>query len=150
MRRTLALAFALGLAVAQGVGFKTYCNERFGFCLEYPSTLRMQPPPENGDGRTFKSADGRVEMRAYGSLNALDATLEAAFGEAKRRGKVTYSLLKSDFFVVSGTDRGNVFFEKTFLRSGTFTTFVIAYPTALKGTYDPLVSRIAKSFKPGS
>lgn len=151
-RWLLGLWLLLGLTSASGLTFSTYCNERFGFCLEYPDSLLMQPPPDNGDGRIFKSKDGRVELRAYGSLNALSTTLRQEYLKASASSptrKVTYRLLKTDSFVVSGLEGGKVFYQKTFWRSDVFTTMQITYPPSLKSQYDPVVSRIVRSFKPG-
>jgi hypothetical protein len=49
----------------------TYSNPRFGATAEYPADLFtvQEPPPENGDGQTFHTADGRAELTIYGTNN---------------------------------------------------------------------------------
>ena len=44
-----------------------YHNERFGFELDYPSFMTMDPPPENGDGISCRGKG--LELTAYGGLD---------------------------------------------------------------------------------
>lgn len=57
-------------------GWTTYTNDRFGTSAHYP-TSHFQPvdtSPENGDGRSFTSADGQAELLIWGGHNALQQT----------------------------------------------------------------------------
>jgi hypothetical protein len=104
----------------------------------------------NGDGQKFKSKDGRAELIVYGSNNALDQTLQQAFDEAKAPSGnrvVTYQTMKQDWFVVSGTEGGKIFYHKTFLRAGVFKTMRIEYDEQLKTTYDAVTTKVSISFK---
>jgi hypothetical protein len=51
--------------------WETYSNPRFGATAEYPADLFtvQEPPPENGDGQTFHTADGRAELTIYDTNN---------------------------------------------------------------------------------
>ncbi|MGC1710487.1 MAG: hypothetical protein WA717_02650 [Methyloceanibacter sp.] len=71
-----ALAVALGLiAVARAAPaqdrWETYTKPRFGTIADYPvDLLTVQfPPPENGDGASFCTADGRAQLSIYGAYN---------------------------------------------------------------------------------
>ncbi len=56
---------------------KTYCNNRFGFCLDYPAGLNVADEgPINGDGITLTAENG-VRISVSGSYNLLDWTPEA-------------------------------------------------------------------------
>jgi len=133
--------------------FTTYDNDRFYFSIEYPSDLlKMQAPPANNDGRTFRSRDNTVEMRVWGQYNALDRTLSEEYNEALAGygSGVTYKVLGDSSFVISGTSGGKIYYQKTMLRTdGTevFYTFTIEYPKAQKSKFDRVVTRIARSFK---
>ena len=71
----LLVVFTCSISIGQ-VKYSTYNNDRFEFSIDYPeSLLKMQPPPENDDGRTFISGDGTVEMRVWGQYNALFETI---------------------------------------------------------------------------
>ena len=41
-------------------GFHTYTNSRYGFRIDYPESFIPQQSPENGDGLSFKSQDGKA------------------------------------------------------------------------------------------
>jgi hypothetical protein len=58
-----------------GAGWSRYTNERFGTVAEVPLHLfnLVEPPPENGDGRTYKSKDG-AELRIFGSYGPVTVT----------------------------------------------------------------------------
>ena len=131
--------------------YKTYRNARFGYSISYPSRLLIpQGESTNGDGQKFASKDGRAELIVYGSNNALDQTLEQVFDETKGPSSdrvVTYQTIKQDWFVVSGTEGGKIFYQKTFLRAGVFKTMRIEYDEQLKGTYDSVTTRLSISFK---
>jgi len=148
----------LFLIAAASIGFSqsrfvTYNNDRFHFSIEYPSDLlKMQPPPENNDGRTFRSKDKTIEMRAWGQFNALDLTLDEAYQRVLRdHSGVTYKTLGDRHFVISGVSAGKIYYQKTVIRgsgdTAVFYTFTIEYPKSKKANFDSVVARVSRSFK---
>jgi hypothetical protein len=150
MKKTVALLLFLSSSVLAQTAMLHYCNVRFAFCIDYPSHFVVQPAPENGDGRTFKSQDGLVKMLVYGSNNSLLEKLETRFnaesGSSDAR-KVTYKLFKPDFFVISGIENNNVFYQKVLFKNDEYNTFLITYPVTKKKIYDPITAKISASFK---
>jgi hypothetical protein len=150
MKKVVSLLILLGSSVmAQGAMLR-YCNSRFAFCIDYPKNFIMQQAPENGDGRTFKSKDGLVKMLIYGSNNSLMEKLETRFNAESTSSdtrKVTYKLFKPNFFVISGIENKNVFYQKVLFKNDEYKTFLITYPVSQKKTYDPITVKIAASFK---
>ena len=146
---------ALGVVQSQAQnGFRTYRNARFNYSISYPANLLVpQGEADNGDGQKFLSSDGRTEMIVYGSNNSLNQTLRQLYdaetqttaGGGNRR--VTYQLLKPGWFVVSGTVGERIFYQKTLLTNGVLKTFRIEYDENAKGTFNPVTTRIAGSFK---
>jgi hypothetical protein len=138
------------VAIAQ-IRYENYLNERFRFMVEYPSSLLLpQPPPANGDGRTFMSKDKKVEMRVWGQNNALDRTLEEQFADAKRQcGKTSYERVSAMLFAFSCTRNGRIFYQKTLYRESddVFINFLIEYPLREKKRFDPIVKRIANTMR---
>ncbi|MGH9820990.1 MAG: hypothetical protein ACRD43_12560 [Pyrinomonadaceae bacterium] len=131
-----------------------YTNDRFFFSIEYPSDLlKMLPPPDNDDGRTFRSADKQIEMQVWGEYNAESRTLQERY-ERDLKGfteKPAYMVSKRDWYVLSGTKDDKIFYEKVLVRrrgdTDIFFTFTIEYPAAQKAKFDPIVKRMADSFK---
>ncbi len=65
---------------------------------------------------------------------------------------VTYQARGDDWFVISGTKGADIFYERYMLshKAELTESFGMSYPAALKATYDPIVARMAKSFRPGT
>jgi hypothetical protein len=159
----LVLCFAAAApAAAQTSGapkWRTYQNDRYGTTIDYPDSFKAEPPPDNDDGGRFKSADG-AEFAVFASYGALDFDLagyQKYILEKLGPGKaVTYQAHGDDWFVISGTEGDGIFYERYMLSHGKEMAegfvqgFVMSYPAALKQTYDPIVARMAKTFRSGS
>jgi hypothetical protein len=155
----LCFATAAAPAVAQTSGaphWRTYQNDRYGTTIDYPDLFKAEPPPDNDDGRRFKSADG-AEFAVFASYGALDfdrAGYQKYILEKLGPGKAaTYQAHGDDWFVISGTEGDGIFYERYRLSHGKemgfVEGFVMSYPAALKQTYDPLMARMAKSLRSG-
>jgi hypothetical protein len=150
-----ALAAMLFAAAAGADTWLTYHNDRYGTTIDYPDLFKAQPPPGSDDGREFKSADG-ADFTVSALYNALDFDLakyrDFIVQNLEPGAVATYQAHGDDWFVVSGTKGADIFYERHLLSHGGQMTedFDISYPAALKQTYDPIVARMAKSFRPGT
>ncbi|MGY2892679.1 hypothetical protein [Deinococcus sp. UYEF24] len=151
---TAAVLGGLALAAPQT---QRYCNPRFGYCVSVPAGLNPQPPPENGDGQTWRGADGPVKVSAWGSygpsvlgLNtpkAYAAWLSSA--EEQDGSQLTYNFVGRTQVVLSGTTRsGQVFYQKVLLNAGTESVVRVEYPARLKAVWDKLAVQMAASLTP--
>ena len=96
-----------------------YQNERYGTTIEYPDIFKPEPPPDNNDGRSFKSADG-ADFSVFASYNALDFDLagfrEFIVKDLDAGAVVTYQAHGDNWFVVSGTKGADrIFYERHIL-----------------------------------
>ncbi len=133
-------------SIKQRVNYRTYSNARYRFSIAYPvGILVPQGESDNGDGQKFSSRSGSATLLAFGS-NRMDRTLHDEFQTAQENRNVTYRVLKRDMFVVSGIANGKIFYQKTLLRGVSFKTFIIEYDKQERATFDPITSRIARSF----
>jgi len=160
MRHTLSFVLvvlaAMSLDPAAGAdNWLTYQNDRYGTTIDYPDIFKPQRPPDNDDGRDFKSADG-ADFWVAASYDALDFDV-VKYRDiiVKNRGSgtvITYQAHGDNWFVISGTKGANIFYERHVLSHGAELneSFAITYPAALKATYNPIVARMAKSFRPGT
>jgi hypothetical protein len=145
--------FIAGSSGAAQVRYRTYHNARFEYSISYPANILIpQGEAANGDGQRFLSKDGQAEMLVYGAYNSLDQTLREVMEQETSSSEhpdrvITYQVLRADWFVVSGVENGKVFYQKTFLRGGTFKTFRIEYDEGKKRTFDPITTVVARSFK---
>jgi hypothetical protein len=134
--------------------YRTYHNARFDYSISYPANLLIpRGQSVNADGQRFSSRDGRTELLVYGSYNSLDQTLREVFEQESSRTTehpnrdVTYKVLRNNWFVVSGSENGRIFYQKTMLRNSTFKTFRIEYDKNEKQTFDSITAFIARSFR---
>lgn len=145
-------SLTLGPAFAQG--WRTYSNPRFGTAIEYPDRFRPGRPPDNGGGLGFSSGDG-ASFSVWGSHNALEhdlAGLEAFTRENRNAGeRITYDARGANWFVIAGTERDQIFYERYLLsHRGTIVNgFAIRYPERLRKEYDSIVTRMSRSFRAG-
>jgi hypothetical protein len=154
----VAAALTAGLTLfvysARADDWRIYHNDRYGTTIDYPASFKPQPPPDANDGRSFKSADG-AEFKVFASYNALDFDLaqyrDFTVKHLDAGAVVTYQADGNDWFVISGAEGDRVFYQRHLLSHGEQMTegLVITYPASLKQTYDPIVARMAKSFRPG-
>jgi hypothetical protein len=132
--------------INQRVTYKTYSNARYGFSIAYPSGLLVpQGESDNGDGQKFVSRNGSATLTAFGS-HRLERSLQDEFQTAQENRTVTYKVLKGNMFVVSGTENGKIFYQKTLLRGDAFKTFIIEYDEQERGVFDSITTRVARSF----
>lgn len=134
--------------------YSNYKNDRFFFSIDYPETLlKMQPEPENDDGRTFLSADSSVEMRVWGQYNALSETIKSKYSATLKSFPVkpSYMVLGPTRYVVSGIREDKIVYIKTLYRkdkeADVFYTLTIEYPVSQKSKWDAVVTHISNSFK---
>ena len=161
----VALAAALSHAAVQSAaaqpkaeGWTTYVNARFGTRADYPSRIFsvQAEPPENGDGRTFLTADGRAELSIYGAWNVENDTPKSYLERILQQkvAKASYVQATARFFVLSGVADGKINYQRCNfpLRppDGALDCFLVAYPVAEKGAFDPIVARISRSLRGGN
>lgn len=157
-----ALIIAAGLAVVLAAGgtaaaqdrWATYHNARFGTTADYPAdvfTVRA-PPPANGDGQTFRTADGRAELLIYGTHNVEDDTPRSYVAKYHNGPEVTYKRVTRSFFVVSGVRDGKIFYSRCNFPAeadGIIDCLALRYPADDKAAWDAIVTRISRSLRSG-
>lgn len=137
--------------------FETYCNSRFGFCIDYPSNkLIPQGESANGDGQIFTSEDEETTLWVYRDFrdNAsieeefnIQSAFESDIQTNDPNRSITYKKLGSDYYVVSGYNDGKIFYQKTMMTDKGLATSLIEYPESEREYYDKVSETIFSSFK---
>jgi hypothetical protein len=141
-----------GPANAWAENWTVYGNARFGTWADYPAQrFTALPPPENGDGQTFKARDGAT-LTIFGRYNINDETpasyeADLRLGTDGDKTSVTYRARGKDWLVLSGTRGNDVFYEKSLFRGDIVHSMSLTYPQSLTTTYDPIAARIARSLR---
>jgi len=140
---------ALDKAAARAIaayGFKEI-TER-GVTLSYPAKLAIKRS-EGKNGPKFASPDSNVTVDVLEFANAAE-NFEALFARLKteRTGrKVTYSLLKPDFFVVAGSVDGKSFYQRFLKTDGGAAGFSLGWDPKLSPDFDRVSIAMAGSLK---
>jgi len=161
MTRRVALGGLSGAAVilacpaAAQRAWTTYRNERFGTTIDYPpDKFNPTSPPANADGLRFIAADGGA-FAVSAINNVLHQTLAAietaAVKNLDRGERISYREHGPNWFVLSGTRGNTIFYQRHLLshRREIINDFAISYPAKLRSGYDPIVTRMARSFRAG-
>jgi hypothetical protein len=149
---TLFLALGTGsvaTSAQKANPYKTYSNARFNYSISYPANvLTPQGESANGDGQVFRASDGSAEMRVYGRNNVSHETLQGLYLQLSHQwgNRVTYKVKRQDWFVVTASVNRKIHYQKTILRHGVLKTFEIEYDSSRRATFDPITTRISKSF----
>lgn len=160
MKRLLALLIFVTPAIA--AGWERYVNERFGASVEIPpGFVNDVPPPENGDGLTWHDTARDAELAVWGgNLAAWDFAEDfeqTVKAEAEKGFDISYRKSANldmtgggaSWFVYSGSGNGRIVYGKALAscKGEQEVEFRIEYPEALKGEFDAVVARLAKSLK---
>jgi len=127
-----------------------YTNHKYGYVVAWPKMhLTGQGESDSGDGQVFSSPDGQARLACWASFNeVLGESIGQAYAQALQEAgtQVSYKYLGKDFFVISGTRDGKVFYRKTLLAHGVQASFELSYAAQLKAAFDPIVKDVARSF----
>jgi hypothetical protein len=151
----IAIAFLTSAAIA--ADWTTYANGRFGETIDIPpGFVNDVAEPENGDGLTFHSADGKAELLVWGG-NLVDGGFKddaasLVSSETEDGWDVSYQKAAgSDWQVYSGTKGDRIVYARSMAScKGTQSLhFRLEYPVAQKKDYDAIVERLSSSLKAG-
>lgn len=146
-RRALAQRAAAG---RDAVGFRLINDERTGMRIGIPTRLLPKAGATPAGGGRWQSADDRVTLDTSGgpATEPLDIQFERATTAVVPGRKITYKLLRPDFFVITGETATGKFYRRLAAGPGGLRGFSIGYDKALSAAIDPLVIAIAASFEP--
>jgi hypothetical protein len=131
--------------------WKSYTNIRYQYAICYPEDLMIpQGESPNSDGQKFLAKDG-AQLLVFGQNNALSESLKDALADTESRlvgasGKVTYKVLESNWFVVSGRNGQTVFYARTRYNGEQFKSFELTYNHSAAEVYEPLIGRLTTCF----
>ncbi len=113
-----------------------------------PTKLAPQSSPGKSGTRWF-SARGETQIETFRvtDVTALATVFERQKKEPADR-KITYSVLRPDFFVVGGLQGLKKFYVRAQIREREVRGFTIMYDQAVEGTVDPIVVAMSSTFLP--
>ncbi|MFJ5367571.1 serine protease [Bosea sp. CER48] len=139
-------------AARDAAGFRLLADEKTGVQIGIPTKLLPRRDATPSGGSRWQSADEKVTLDTSASppggedLAAIFEKATAVNPNSPR--KITYKLLRPDFFVVTGETPTGRFYRRLAAGPQGLRGFSIGYDKALAPTVDKLVIAIAASFEP--
>lgn len=151
-----AAVLKVSALAAAAQDFATYRNERHGFSLSYPAGTFAQGPSASADGGVFVSRDGNARLLAGALPNdggmALRDYRAFVLEQSYPGADIDYAPMRENWFVLSGTRDGMMFYERvTFTCGGRLiNSWAMLYPAAERRLYDRIVELVARTYRPGA
>ncbi len=150
-------ALAAGLANGPAQGGEIFGNARFGFFAEIPPGFTIaDPEPENGDGRTFHTADRSADLVLSGGW-VMDADFAGEVAQDKTYETedgwtITYqSKITPKGTSWSGSKGDRIFYARAIATCGgqAHAGYRLEYPAARKAEFDAAIALLNSTLKPG-
>ena len=149
----LVLSCLPGAAKPTGApGWTTYADGH-GTILDFPANVFTVPEgtPPVGNGRRFRTEDGRAEVSVYTLANAEGETPRSYLSRHLKSdfSNLDYDRVGDRFFAVSGIVRGKTFYSRCNFdgRRGPMHCLYLHYPAAETRAWDALVTRMSRSLR---
>src|ERR1700716_3573709 len=133
----------------EDVGWKIVTDTGTGARLGVPTKLVPQQSSD-ANGAKWSSSTGTIQIQLARRKEANPTTAKLADQEKKEPAgrKVDYSVVKPDFFVLSGTQGLKKFYVRGQSRGDEVRTLTILYDQATEGTMAPAVIAMSSAFNP--
>jgi peptidoglycan hydrolase-like protein with peptidoglycan-binding domain len=131
------------------VGWKTVTDAGSGVRLGLPAKLVPQQSSD-ANGAKWSSSTGTIQILLARRKEASPTTAKLADQEKKEPAgrKVEYSVVKPDFFVLSGMQGLKKFYVRGQFKDSEIRILTILYDQATEGTMEPVVIAMSSAFNP--
>jgi hypothetical protein len=131
----------------QAADWKSFSNDRYGFSVDVPASFKASAPPENDDGLTFNSPDGRAEIRAFGHLLLDGQNLVDDAEQYSSDLHVTYRHATARNFTTSGLKGDHIVYVREVATCKGIAAAIlwVEYPRSEKTQFDPLIAHMART-----
>jgi peptidoglycan hydrolase-like protein with peptidoglycan-binding domain len=121
-----------------------------GVFLGIPGKLVNQAVARGKSGGKWSSSRGEVQVETFRE-NAADSSLAALFEQQKKTPagrKTEYSVLRPDFYVLSGLQGLKKFYVRAQMKDNDVRGVTILYDQAMDGIMEPVVIAMSSAFAP--
>jgi peptidoglycan hydrolase-like protein with peptidoglycan-binding domain len=133
----------------ENVGWKVVTEAATGARLGIPTKLVPQQSSD-ANGARWSSSTGTIQIQLSRRKEANPTTVKLAEQEKKEPAgrKVEYTVVKPDFFVLSGMQGLKKFYVRGQYRGDEVRILTILYDQATEGTVEPVVIAMSSAFNP--
>jgi peptidoglycan hydrolase-like protein with peptidoglycan-binding domain len=131
------------------VGWKVVFDAGSGVRLGVPTKLAPQQT-NDANGAKWNSTTGTIQIQMARRKEASPTTAKLAEQEKKEPAgrKIEYSVVKPDFFVLSGMQGLKKFYLRGQIKGDEVRILTILYDQATEGTMEPVVIAMSSAFNP--
>lgn len=143
---------ARGLPDPKQLQFTRYVNAAYNYSIAYPDSLLKEVQPVGEvRGMEFASPDNEVRMLVYAVEASTREDLDAQYRSALENPEVQiiYRARDESWYIVSGSEGEDIFYEKSLSDAGMLKTFRMQYPASQKAYYDAVTAIMSASFSSG-
>ena len=146
-----SLVALAGAAFAAGAAIH-YVNVRYGYQLDLPDGFGPVREAVNADGGVSQAADGQSKISAWGGnllLASLSGDVAGRIDSMQREEwQITYRKIAGRWAAWSGERDGRIFYARAILlcHDDQAGFLQIEYPAERREEFDPVVSKLVKSF----
>jgi hypothetical protein len=129
------------------VGWRVLDDKATGARLGVPMKLVPQSAPA-ASGSRWQSGRGEVQVETF---RVSGTTLAQAFEQQKKnppQRKPDYTVLRGDFFVISGLQGLKKFYVRAHIRDDEVRGVTVLYDQAMEGILDPVAVAVSNTFAP--
>jgi peptidoglycan hydrolase-like protein with peptidoglycan-binding domain len=133
----------------ESVGWKIVTDPGTGVRLGVPTKLVPQQSTD-ANGAKWTSASGTIQIQLARRKEANPTTAKLAEGEKKEPAgrTIDYTVVKPDFFVLSGLQGLKKFYVRGTFRGDEVRVLTILYDQATENTVEPVVIAMSSAFNP--
>lgn len=125
--------------------FTQYYNDSFNYSISYPDNFYSVYSSSDGCTLTNNFAD----IKTYSYINDFGETVESSYQNAVANinADISYKLVKSNFYIISWVENGNVLYRKVYITDDRCVTLEFEYSVDYKPIYDGMIETIVPTFK---
>src|SRR5262245_10311010 len=141
-------------ALPRDAKWTVFVEPSLGTRMDLPSAVftTADGTAYRGVGRQFKTADGRAVLAIYSQRNNQRDTPASYLRKnfSFPRATVSYERITRDFFAVSGTREGMIFYSRCNVAAtgATLHCFDLQFPAPERTAWDAIVTRMSRSLRP--
>jgi hypothetical protein len=152
MRTILVILVTLLAAPAFAQGWEAYDNARFGYSIDIPPGFEVASEADNGDGASFYSEAGAMDLYVWGAnlLEDFASEAEQAQAFATEQGyNLTYQATTPQWTSFSGSATGKIMYQRMQLLCDgqSWAAFRVEYGTRDVGEMNAVIERLVQSLR---
>lgn len=123
-------------------------KHRYGFTIDLPNYFREGSLTASGIQYYTADLDEDIILTVEAIVDGSSISLAKEYQDnTNTLNGISYKVLKDSWYVISGQDEEDIYYLKSYIKSGRTFCLSLHYPMMYKDIFDSILPRIAKSFE---